>query len=68
VSEFIEIYDRFNQAIVEVGQANQVLVIDLARLIPREAAYMYDVVHLTPAGSRLAAQIISDHLQKLVVR
>jgi hypothetical protein len=67
VSQFKEIYDKFNEAIVEVGQANHVLVIDLARLIPQESAYMYDVIHLKPAGSHLAAQIISEHLQKLVV-
>ena len=58
VSQFKEIYDQFNDAIVEVGQANHVLVIDLARLIPQESAYMYDVVHLKPAGSHLAAR---DH-------
>ena len=60
VSQFKEIYDKFNQAIVEVGKANQVMVIDLARLIPQESANMYDVVHLKPAGSHLAAQIISS--------
>ena len=34
----------------------------LARLIPQEAAFMYDVVHLNPAGSQLAARIISEKL------
>ena len=68
VSQFKEIYDKFNEAIVEVGKANHVMVIDLARLIPQKSEYMYDLVHLTPAGSLLAAHIISDHLQKLVVR
>jgi hypothetical protein len=67
VSQFKEIYDQFNDTIVEVGQANHVLVIDLARLIPQESANMYDVVHLKPAGSHLAAQIISEQVQKLVV-
>ncbi len=65
VSEFKEIYDKFNEAIVEVGQANHVLVIDLAREIPQEKQYMYDVVHLTPAGSHLAARIISEKLRSL---
>jgi len=64
--QFKEIYDRFNEAVVEVGQRNGVLVIDLARLIPQESAYMYDVVHLKTAGSQLAARIISDRLQPLV--
>ncbi|MGD0829283.1 MAG: hypothetical protein ABSA09_14560, partial [Desulfobaccales bacterium] len=63
--EFKEIYDKFNEATVQVGRRNGVLVIDLARLIPREAKYMYDVVHVNTAGSRLAAQIISEQLLPL---
>jgi len=67
VSQFKEIYDQFNDTILEVGKANQVMVIDLARLIPPgNRPNMYDVVHVKPAGSHLAAQIISEHLQKLV--
>ena len=50
VSEFMELYARFNDAIREVGKANGVLVIDLAALIPQESANMYDVVHLNPGG------------------
>jgi hypothetical protein len=64
--QFKEIYDKFNEALREVGQQNGVLVIDMARLVPQEAAYMYDVVHLKTAGSHLAARIISEHLQPLV--
>ena len=49
-----------------MGQSNGVLVIDLARLIPQESQYMYDVVHLKTAGSKLAARLISEKLQPLV--
>ena len=63
---FKEIYDKFNRAMVEVGHNNGVLVIDLARLVPQESEYMYDVVHLKTAGSVLAARIISEKLQPLV--
>ena len=68
MSEFIDLYARFNQAIREVGQANGVLVIDLAALIPQDQQYMYDVVHLNTRGSRLAARLISERLQPLVPR
>ncbi len=64
--QFKEIYDRFNEAVRQVGQDNGVLVIDLARLIPQESQYMYDVVHLNTAGSKLAARLISEKLQPLV--
>ena len=64
--QFKEIYDQFNEAVRQVGQSNGVLVIDLARLIPQESQYMYDVVHLNTAGSKLAARLISEKLQPLV--
>jgi len=41
-------------------------VIDLAALIPQDKEYLYDVVHLNTRGSQLAAQLISEHLYKLV--
>lgn len=64
--QFKDIYDRFNEAVREVGRNNGVLVIDLARLVPQEAEYIYDVVHLKTAGSKLAARIISEKMQPLI--
>jgi lysophospholipase L1-like esterase len=66
LAAFLDIYGRFNQAIVEVGRANHILVIDLAREIPQEKRYLYDVVHLNAAGSRLAARVISEKLKAVV--
>ena len=66
VGEFIELYARFNDAIREVGKENGVLVIDLAALIPQDKQYIYDVVHLNTRGSQLAAQLISERLEKQV--
>jgi lysophospholipase L1-like esterase len=66
VSQVLDTYGKFNEAIVAVGRANGVLVIDLAHLIPQEKQYMYDVVHLNPEGSRLASRVISDRLKPLV--
>ncbi len=57
------IFDRFNQAIREVGAANGVLVIDLAQKVPQEKEYIYDLVHFTNQGSELAAGIIKDALE-----
>jgi hypothetical protein len=68
VSEFMDFYAKFNQAIREVGKENGVLVIDLANLIPQDKQYMYDVVHLNTRGSRLAAQRISEGLLPLAAR
>jgi hypothetical protein len=68
VGEFMALYANFNEAIREVGKQNGVQVIDLARLIPQDSKYIYDVVHLNTKGSQLAAQVISDQLQPLVPR
>jgi hypothetical protein len=64
-AEFEELHGLFNQAIRDVGAANNVLVIDLARDIPSEPKYVYDPVHLTEKASKLAARIISRELEPL---
>jgi len=64
-AEFEELHGLFNQAVRDVGIANQVLVIDLAREIPAEPRYVYDPVHLTEKASKLAARIISRDVKPL---
>ena len=65
-AEFEGLHALFNQAIREVGAANKILVVDLAREIPSEPEYVYDPVHLTERASKLAAQVISRELAPLV--
>lgn len=64
--EYKDIFESFNQTIREAGKANAVPVIDLARQVPQEKEYLYDVVHLTDQGSKLAAHIIHQELIKLI--
>ncbi|MFZ0051893.1 MAG: GDSL-type esterase/lipase family protein [Desulfobaccales bacterium] len=64
--DFKGAFDRFNQAIREVAAQNRVLLVDLAQEIPQEKEYMSDVVHFTPAGSRLVAQKIAAGLSPLL--
>ena len=64
--KFKEIYDAFNDTIREVGRKNQVMVIDLAREVPADKKYLYDLVHFNDAGSQLAAGIIAARLKSLV--
>ncbi len=60
------LYDAFNDTIREVGRRNHVMVIDLAREIPPDKKYIYDIVHFNDAGSQLAAQIIAARLKGLM--
>ncbi|MBI4794944.1 MAG: hypothetical protein HY790_03745 [Deltaproteobacteria bacterium] len=61
--EYKEVFDLFNQAIRQTAAANGVLAIDLARAAPQEKEYIYDLVHFTNPGSRLAARVIKEGLK-----
>ncbi len=61
-ADWLRAYNSFNDKVREVGKANNVLVIDLAKQIPQSKQYLYDTVHLNEAGSKLAADIIASAL------
>jgi lysophospholipase L1-like esterase len=56
---FIELY---NEATRQVAQKHGVLLIDLARELPRNSAYYYDYLHYTEPGAAAVAAIIDRHL------
>ncbi len=64
--DFKKIYDAFNETIRQIGRQNQVLVIDLAREVPPDKSYLYDMVHFNDKGSRYAAGIIADRLKTVI--
>jgi hypothetical protein len=59
-------YDTFNEIIRKVAKANDIPLIDLAKLVPQEKEYMYDVLHYNDTGSIFVANIISENLTNLV--
>lgn len=63
-----DLYDAFNDTIREVGRKNHVMVIDLAREIPSNKKFIYDIVHFNDAGSQLAARIIAARLKSLMAQ
>jgi hypothetical protein len=64
--DYKKIYDLFNERTRLVAARNQIRLIDLAKTIPPEKTFMYDIVHLTDAGSIIAAQIVAVELNPLV--
>ena len=44
------------------------MLIDLDKNIPKTEEYLYDSVHLNNTGSELAAIIITEHLQTLIIK
>jgi len=57
-----EILELYNQVTREVGKREGVLVIDLARKMPKSSSYFCDFTHYTNAGGAKVAQIVSEDL------
>jgi lysophospholipase L1-like esterase len=57
-----DILELYNDVTRQVGRENGVLVIDLAREMPKDSRYYYDLMHYTNAGAAKVADIIDAHL------
>ena len=57
-----DILELYNDVTREVGRERGVLVIDLAREMPKDSTYFYDLMHYTNAGAARLAEIIEAHL------
>lgn len=56
-------YNALNETTRQVAKDQNVLLIDLDRLVPKTKDYMYDVVHLNAEGSRFVAGIVTKALE-----
>jgi lysophospholipase L1-like esterase len=54
--------EAYNDVVREVGRRQAVLVIDLARELPKDSRLFYDFVHFNNAGSAAVAAVVSTHL------
>ena len=61
---YCDYYERFNNKIREIAEKENLLLIDLANLVPASNLYIYDPVHLNNKGSELVAEIIASELEK----
>jgi lysophospholipase L1-like esterase len=52
------VVDMYNQTLRQVAAKDHVLLIDLARELPRNSLYYYDYLHYTEAGAAAVAEII----------
>jgi hypothetical protein len=57
-----QVLELYNGVTREVGRERGVLVIDLAREMPKNSTYFYDPMHYTNAGAAKLADIIDAHL------
>jgi lysophospholipase L1-like esterase len=57
-----EVLELYNDVTRQVGREKGVLVIDLARQMPKNSLYFYDLMHYTNAGATKMAEIIEAQL------
>ncbi|MEJ2672052.1 MAG: hypothetical protein P8168_07605, partial [Deltaproteobacteria bacterium] len=57
-----EVLELYNDVTRRVGRAHGVLVIDLARRMPKDSRYYYDLMHYTNSGAQEVADIIAARL------
>ena len=57
------VVELYNNTLRQVAEKDQVLLIDLAREMPRNSAYYYDYLHYTEAGAAEVAEIIYRDLR-----
>ncbi len=58
--------DSFNDVAREVATEHNGLLIDLDKQVPKNNAYIYDVVHINTEGSKLVASLIAEQLAQSV--
>lgn len=64
--EFRELFDDINNTIRRTADENRIRCIDLARQIPQEKEYIYDMFHYNDNGCIKVSQIISNELVPLL--
>ncbi|MEZ4963571.1 MAG: hypothetical protein R2830_27355, partial [Saprospiraceae bacterium] len=66
VEQYCGWYERMNQITRDVAEEDGAILVDLDKAIPKTKENIYDLVHLTNQGSRLAAQVILEKLYPAV--
>jgi lysophospholipase L1-like esterase len=67
-SDYARQYIRFNQIIREVAREENIILIDLDKLVPKDANYFYDSVHVNDKGSEFIAEVVSEHLKNIFLK
>ena len=63
-----QVLELYNGVTREVGRERGVLVIDLAREMPKNSTYFFDLMHYTNVGAARMADIIASHLRPVLAQ
>lgn len=61
-----KILERYNDVLRD--DSSRIVVIDLARLMPKNSAYYYDFIHFTRKGAEKVSEILAEELNKKVLK
>ncbi len=56
------ILEQYNDAVRELGSADGVFLVDLARRLPKSSRYFYDFIHLTNEGADRVGSLVAEDL------
>lgn len=57
------LFELYNDVVRDVAVQNDVFLVDLARELPKDSLYFYDVIHFTNQGQEKVAEIVSTDLK-----
>jgi lysophospholipase L1-like esterase len=57
-----DLLEVYNDVTRQVGLESKVLVVDLAKKLPKTSRYFYDFIHFTPRGAEAIASIIFESI------
>jgi lysophospholipase L1-like esterase len=63
-----EVLELYNDVVRQQGREANLLVIDLAREMPKNSAYYYDLMHYTNAGAARVADIVAAQLTPFLAK
>ena len=63
-----QVLELYNDMTREVGREQGVLVIDLARQMPKNSTYYFDLMHYTNAGAAQVADIVAAQLTPFLAK
>ena len=63
-----QVLELYNDVTRQVGHEQGVLVIDLARQMPKDSRYYFDLMHYTNAGAEKVADLVAAPLTPFLAR
>ncbi len=61
-----EMLEMYNDVVRRVGSEKRVPVIDLARLLPKNSLYFYDMSHFTNQGAQAVSGVLATAMVPII--